>query len=157
MQARAISPVIATLLLILIALAAAVLIYVWVTGYATGLTKAGAPELEEKIKIEAVSYDNSSGKFIVYIRNIGDTTVEITDIYVIEAKSNEVKYRLTFTYATIDPGTVSSFGDANVTDNEVDHKPTDSVDVVLNEGITYIIKAVTKTGVEASTSFSYQK
>jgi len=148
---KAVSPVIATLLLILIAVAAAVLVYVWVTGYASSVTGTGAPELQERIKVEAVSYKSDTGDLVVYVRNIGDTTATITNIYVIEAGSNNVKGTLSFN-VDLTPGDVTSFGtDGSEADNE-----DDSVDSVpLDEGVTYIIKVVTKSGVEASLSFSY--
>jgi len=144
---KAISPVIATLLLILIAVAAAVLVYVWVTGYASSMTKAGAPELQEQIKVEAVSYDPDTDTLTVYIRNIGDTKVTISAIYVINATTNEVVKAVTGddidnSLKDLDPGEVGS--------QTIDK-------LVLEPGVTHIVKAVTKNGIEAAMSFSYSE
>ena len=148
---KAVSPVIATLLLILIAVAAAVLVYVWVTGYASSVTGTGTPELQERIKVEAVSYDSDHNDLIVYVRNIGDTTATITNIYVIKAGSNDVVGTLSFS-EDLAPGNVESFGtDGSGADNEDSTVPS----ISLDEGVTYIVKVVTKSGVEASLSFSY--
>ena len=136
---KAISPVIATLLLILIAVAAAVLVYVWVTGYASSMSKTGAPELQEQIKIEAVSYE--SGSLKVYIRNIGDIKTNVTHIYVIDAETSSIVNSQT----AIENGLVLNPGEVGST--TVD-------DVTLKSGKTYIIKAVTKNGIEAAISFT---
>ncbi|MEM4790228.1 MAG: archaellin/type IV pilin N-terminal domain-containing protein, partial [Thermofilum sp.] len=62
MRRKGISPVIATLLLIVIAVVAAVLTYIWVTGYMGTLSPREVPEqLKERIKIDAVSYDTTTG------------------------------------------------------------------------------------------------
>ena len=139
---KAVSPVIATLLLILIAVAAAVLVYVWVTGYASSVTTAGTPELQERIKIDAVGVESAT-EVHVFVRNIGDVQVAITDVYIIDAaSSNVVGHLSTTTGNTIGPGKVKEF------------KVT-GIDPSLEEGRTYIAKAVTENGVEASLSFSY--
>ena len=89
MRMKGISPVIATLLLILIAVAAAVLVYVWVTGYASSMTKAGAPELEERIKIDTVNATAGIPiNVTIYVRNIGSTAVDISSAYIIIAHNN---------------------------------------------------------------------
>ena len=137
---KAVSPVIATLLLILIAVAAAVLVYVWVTGYAASITGTGTPELRERIKIEAVSYDGEILK--VYIRNIGDTKVTIDAIYVTHATNGSSVTVATNLSEDISPGDVLE---------------KDLTDVSLDPGETYIIKAVTENGVEAAVSFSYSE
>jgi len=61
MKRQAVSPVIATLLLIVIAVAAAVLAYIWIIGYQGTLTQqASTQQLQERIKIEAVQYDSTT-------------------------------------------------------------------------------------------------
>ena len=133
---KAVSPVIATLLLILIAVAAAVLVYVWVTGYASSVTSTGTPELHEEIKIDAVSYNGNS--LTVYVRNIGDTSVLVDHIYVVA--TNNTVITETSVSLTLSPGEVKSTTVSNVD---------------LEPGVTYIVKAVTSNGIEAATSFSY--
>jgi flagellin-like protein len=76
MKRAGVSPVIATLLLIVIAVAAAVLAYIWIIGYQGTLTQqASTAQLQERIKIEAVEYTGTS--LNVYVRNIGDVNVQI--------------------------------------------------------------------------------
>ena len=139
---KAVSPVIATLLLILIAVAAAVLVYVWVTGYASSITGTGTPELQERIKVEAVSVQDNGNTVVIYVRNIGDTTVTISSIYIIDAASSQV--------------VATDFPDQDLTPGQVQDFKVDDIDPPLEEGKTYIAKAVTENGVEAALSFSYE-
>jgi flagellin-like protein len=132
-----VSPVIATLLLILIAVAAAVLVYLWVSGYVGTATRA-QPEMEEKIKIEAVSVDASDGSVTCYVRNIGGVDAVIVNAY-LEA-GGIVQATTDIGSTKITPGGVTaiiaSFGATQLT-----------------AGRTYTIKLVTQTGVEASYTF----
>jgi len=131
---KAVSPVIATLLLILIAVAAAVLVYVWVTGYATSVTSSGTPELRERIKVEAISY--SASTLTIYVRNVGDVSVTIDYVYVIDAETGNVE-------ATTDisqPIPVDQVARITMTAQNLDG--------------TYIVKVVTTNGVEAASTFT---
>ena len=141
LRRKAVSPVIATLLLILIAVAAAILVYIWITGYTSAVTRAGAPELEEKLKIEAISVNLTAKDITIYIRDIGNVETTIDAIYIIEAGTNEIIILVT-TSITIKPGELKSVTISNVN---------------LKEGVTYIVKVVTKSGVETSLSFVARK
>jgi len=151
---KAVSPVIATLLLILIAVAAAVLVYVWVTGYASSVTSSGTPELQERIKIDTVDVAPGGESITIYVRNIGSTTIEGDDLtemmaYIIDVTSGQIQ-EATSTGWTEQTGN----GDTNFEPGEV-FKITIS-GLNLQEGRTYIAKVVTPSGVEAALSFSYE-
>ncbi len=131
---KAVSPVIATLLLILIAVATAVLVYVWVTGYATSVTSSGTPELRERVKVEAISYSDST--LTIYVRNVGDVSVTIDYVYVIDAETGNVE-------ATTDISqqiNVDQVARITMTASGLDG--------------TYIVKVVTTNGVEAASTFT---
>ncbi|TSA56799.1 hypothetical protein D4R42_02850 [bacterium] len=69
---KGISPVISVLLMIAIAVAASLVAYAWVMGYMDfTTTKVG-----KAIQIQSISTD------AVYVQNIGDSPVTITDVYV---------------------------------------------------------------------------
>jgi flagellin-like protein len=137
LKRRGVSPVIATLLLILIAVAAAVLVYLWVSGYVGTATRA-QPEMEEKIKIEAVSGVKSGPTTITcYVRNIGGVDAVIVSAY-LEAGGIVVS-------------SASAGGQTSITPGEV--KTVTASGLNLSPGKTYTIKLVTKTGVEASYTF----
>jgi len=71
---KGISPVISVLLMIAIAVAASLVAYAWVMGYMDfTTTKVG-----KTIQIQSVSLDTNT----VYVQNVGDADVVITDLYV---------------------------------------------------------------------------
>ena len=126
---RGVSPVIATLLIV-IAVAAALLTYIWVTGYIGRTTStAEASQLQERIKINAVQVQQQSGAYNVSISvaNIGDVQVTITAAYVLT-----------------EGGTQQCGGDIN--DVPISTGSIGNVQVTgcsLNAGSTYIAKVVT--------------
>jgi flagellin-like protein len=68
---RAISPVIATLLMIAIAVVASLVVYAWVSGYIGGSTsKAGN-------SIQIQSFASSGGNLVVYVQNVGQGVVTL--------------------------------------------------------------------------------
>ncbi|MEM0493763.1 MAG: archaellin/type IV pilin N-terminal domain-containing protein [Thermofilum sp.] len=84
MRRKGISPVIATLLLIVIAVVAAVLTYIWVTGYMGTLSPREVPgQLRERIKIDAVSYNTTTNTVSIYVSNIGEVDTSIISAYVL--------------------------------------------------------------------------
>jgi len=140
MKRTGVSPVIATLLLIVIAVAAAVLAYIWIIGYQGTLTQqASTAQLQERIKIEAVEY--SGGSLTVYVRNIGDVAVTVDRLYVYD-HTGTVKASDTVSLS-LNPGDVKS--------------GTVSVSGGLTSGETYTVKAVTTKGTEATYTFTYRE
>jgi len=76
---KAISPVIVLLMLIFITVGASVIIYAWPTGYITSYETQ--PADFEEIKVEAYKVN---GKLLtIYVRNIGDISVIVNNVYLI--------------------------------------------------------------------------
>ena len=141
MKRRGVSPVIATLLLIVIAVVAAVLAYIWVSGYmgrVTSQAEAQAPQLQERIKIDAVSVTDDT--VTIYVTNIGDVKVSIASAYV-----------LTEDKITVCGGPLDSTVEINVGSSSAD---VSASDCTLQSGTTYIAKVVTGKGVEATYTFT---
>ena len=145
----AVSPVIAVLLLVMIAVIAGTLLYVWLTGYMGTLQAgAGTESLEEKIKIEGVKYDETTSggsttyTLTAYVRNMGDISVTITAIYLINATSETVIDSDTTANVSISSGAVGSV--------------TLSLDNALTSDQTYIVKVTTSKGTEATYKFTYE-
>ncbi len=134
-----VSPIIATMILILIATAAGVLLWIWVSGYVTGnpLTHSA---LNERIKIEAVRVDvgDNSTTVVVYVRNIGSIAVNVSSGYILSVDGNVVVESV-FTGSLIKPGEVKQ---VTITSNQV-----------LIRGNMYIVKIVTQRGTESLYSF----
>jgi flagellin-like protein len=84
---KAISPILATLLLIVIAVAAIVVTYAWVMTYMTSAgTQAGV-----MLKKDALCLWQT-GNITIYIRNIGTSDAEIDKVYINSAPQTSVSY-----------------------------------------------------------------
>jgi archaeal type IV pilus assembly protein PilA len=71
---RAISPVIATLLMIAIAVVISLVAYAWVSGYMNFQTE----KTGKSIQIQSIAYSGtSSDVFTVYVQNVGDSSVSL--------------------------------------------------------------------------------
>jgi flagellin-like protein len=136
---RGVSPVIATLLLIVIAVAAAVLTYVWVTGYIGRTTStAETGQLQERIKINAVSVSGSD--VTASVANIGDLDVSITAAYVLTSNGTTVCGGALTSVASLSKGTTTDVTVSNT--------------CTLTSGKVYIAKVVTSKGTEATYTFT---
>ncbi len=69
---RAISPVIATLLMIAIAVVASLIVYAWVTGYIGGTTTKAS----NSMLIQSVSH-TPGGYVVIYVQNVGQGTIQL--------------------------------------------------------------------------------
>ena len=137
---RAVSPVVATALLVLIAVATAVLLYLWVSGTVSN-TATENPALNERIKIDSVAYNSTTNQVIVYVRNVGDVTTLISAAYVINAVDGSLTGSNTTVNMTLTPGDVGKV----------------IVNATLTDGVPYLVKVVSKDGVEATTTFVVKK
>jgi archaeal type IV pilus assembly protein PilA len=78
---RAISPVIATLLMIAIAVVASLVTYAWVMGYMNFTTE----KTGKAIQIQSVSYPTtapSGNVFTVYVQNVGDSDLTLSSVFI---------------------------------------------------------------------------
>lgn len=140
MNRKGISPVIAVLLLVIIAVAAAILTYLWVLGYIGTVQRGGSTEaLQERIKVEGV--DLSGTRIVgVYVRNIGDVQVTVSAVYLIYPSGET--YLLEDDPWPISPGSMRRIS--------LDSRPS------LSPGTTYVVKAVTASGTEATYTFTFR-
>jgi len=75
---KAISPILATLLLIVIAVAAIVVTYAWIMTYMAGTTgQAGS-----RIKFDSVKIDAATNNVTIYVRNWGTENVVVDKVYI---------------------------------------------------------------------------
>ena len=140
MNRKGISPVIAVLLLVIIAVAAAILTYLWVLGYMGTVQQQGTTEaLQERIKIDSIE---TSGDTLskVYVRNTGDVSVTVNSLYIADS-TGEAACIYSGEDIEIDPGEVKGI----------------TVKYDLTPGRTYVVKAVTTSGVEATYTFTFKK
>jgi flagellin-like protein len=105
---KAVSPLIATLLLVLISIAAASLIYVFVTGYISG-SAGQRPTAQSQIVIEAASLNASNLTSVtVYVRNVGQQEIPSGNwsIYLYDLNGTMVGYNVTYNASSLVPGSL---------------------------------------------------
>ena len=141
---KGVSPIIAVLLLIVIAVAAALLTYLWVLGYVSSAQRSGQPaQLEERIKIDGVKVDTDNNKVIIYVRNIGSVKVIIKAAYILDAATGAVIDKNTGLDVELSSGEATSDVSVDITAG------------TYKSGYTYVAKVVTKKGTEASLAFTW--
>ena len=112
---RAISPVIATLLLIIVAAVAGVAVYSYVTEFiARTTTQARAPA---QITIEA------AGNGMVVVRNIGDRQAHVIAVYVLDADGALIRSQSVD--VTVDPGDIETIDGLNLSGGSIVKVVTD--------------------------------
>ncbi|UCD96092.1 MAG: hypothetical protein JSV35_06250 [Candidatus Bathyarchaeota archaeon] len=84
---KGISPILATLLLIVIAVSAIIVTYAWVTTFIGSQTTAGGTRLE----VENVYWNSSASTTVFTVRNVGTSDAQIERLYVGERASNLVE------------------------------------------------------------------
>jgi len=140
---RGLEPIVAAVLLIVVAVIGAMLVYVWFTGYVTKATsQAETTATSEKLKIEAASltvYTNGSGTLKLYMRNIGGDAVRLRGLYVFRPGSLNALCSIGVPGSpTINPGDYY----------ETDPPITLPTSCNLYAGNDYVIKVVTQKGTE---------
>jgi len=78
---KAVSPVIATLILIAISVAVAIIAYSWITGIVGGLQTGGGQQATEQLSVDAYDYIPYNGVCNITVRNVGVTSINITSVY----------------------------------------------------------------------------
>ncbi len=83
---RAVSPIIATLLLVAIAVAGGIIVYVYVNSLSGGLTAGGGQQVAVQLQLQAYSFNTAgtgNGQVVaIFLKNVGGASVTISAIYV---------------------------------------------------------------------------
>ena len=144
---RAISPVIATLLMIAIAVVASLVVYAWVTGYIGGTqTKASNSML-----IQSTSHTTDTPSvLVVYVQNVGQGNLELRQAESVYA--NSVLKTITSSTPTLSNGVVS-FSPGTTTSLTTDYPYTSNeklkIKVVASDGT---FAEYTQTGTTGTTN-----
>jgi flagellin-like protein len=118
---KAISPVIATLLLILVAVASSLVLYTYVMGYLGSMTKGGS-SMQGVLSLDSASATTST--ITAYVRNVGSVSVNVTHAYVNDENKS-------IAFVTINPGNVGTITIGGLS---------------LQAGTSYTVKLVAKDG-----------
>jgi len=135
---RGLEPIVAAVLLIVVAVIGAMLVYVWFPGYVAKVTsQAESMAASEKLKIEAASLTTSTRgvEATLYVRNLGGDKVTIATVYLIKPGTvTPLCYRNNIN-ATINSGALLAV-------------PVTFLGCALTAGYDYVIKLVTSKGTE---------
>jgi len=142
---KGVSPVIATIILVLIAVVAGVLLWLWVSGYSSTLPSQN-PALYERIKIEAVNVSSTTTtkQISIYVRNVGNVNVNISSIYILRPDGVLIE-----TPSNTNPSLPLSISPGTIQKITV----TLSQSQQYKSGYAYVVKVVTANGVEAAYTF----
>jgi flagellin-like protein len=77
---KAVDPIIATLLLIAIAVAAGIIVYVYVNSLAGGLTSGGGSQVSDQISMDAYNFGTLTAP-VITIRDVGSGSISISNIF----------------------------------------------------------------------------
>jgi FlaG/FlaF family flagellin (archaellin) len=139
-KTKGLEPIVAAVLLIVVAVIGAVLVYLWFAGYVTKATsQAESMAASEKLKIEAASLTaagDGSGTATLYIRNLGGDAVKVVQAYVFKPGSTNVLCTVSITASSIQPGELSTI------------TPGLPTECGITAGYDYVIKIVTQKGTE---------
>src|SRR5271169_3287013 len=78
---KAVSPIIATLLLIAIAVAAGIIVYVFTNSIAGNLTQQGGQQVADQVSMDAYTYPSAGTAPILVLRNVGSSSLTLSQIY----------------------------------------------------------------------------
>jgi len=138
-KTRGLEPIVAAVLLIVVAVVGAVLVYLWFAGYVTKATShAELMTASEKLKIEAASLTTGTPpQAQLYIRNLGGDTVRLVYVYVLRHGSISPVCAQSITPVAINPGDMSPITVSLST-------------CTIYAGYDYVIKVVTQKGTEVA-------
>jgi len=137
---RAVSPIVATILLILISIVAGVVLWLWISGFLTQ-SPPTQQAMFERIKIDAVKIDTSKNQITIYVRNFGGSDVIVSSAYIYDV-GNILIEALNISSISIPPNSVKPITTKYTPDY-----------FVGKSGYSFILKVVTSNGVEASYVF----
>jgi len=79
---KAVSPIIATLLLIAIAVAAGIIVYVFTSSLSGNLAQGGGQQVSEQVSMDAYSFPSTPGTApVIVLRNVGSGSVSINQMF----------------------------------------------------------------------------
>jgi len=127
MNRKAVSPVISVLLMVAVAVAAAILVYVWSMGLIGTLQTGGGSQTREQIELDA--YNWKTADLILYLRNVGASDVVVDAVYVAGEVVSSGMGVTVIVQGPVVPVTLTPPGS-----------------ITLASGVAYTIKVVTKSG-----------
>jgi flagellin-like protein len=137
---RGVSVIIAALLLIAIAVAAAVLLYVFSIGLMGSLSSSGGSQTKDQLIMAAYNWSNTNTLFL-YLQNVGASTLNLVPT----AGASAPSYFVAGVLVTANPGTTSPCSKAQLPGTPACSMTLTNLPSVT-QGAAYAIKVVTPDG-----------
>lgn len=134
-DAKGISPLIATLLLIAIAVAASVITYSWVMS----MIGSQSTQAQTAVRIDNVLFGVTGNNVTVTVRNIGSVSADLVSV--------GVKLTSASSFSTANLGTAQAIAVGTAVNVVVDLSSAEP-DITLTNGVNYDCKVITSTGFE---------
>jgi flagellin-like protein len=135
---KAVSQVIAALLLIAIAVAAAVLVYVFSIGLLGSLQSSGGQQAKQQLIMEAYAWNNAvpPTQLVMTVRNVGPSQIQVSDVFINGILQGGTAYGGSFGGTNGSTLGVGSSGTMTIT----------TAGFTPNSGVAYTIKVVSIDG-----------
>jgi flagellin-like protein len=145
---KAVSPIIATLLLIAIAVAAGIIVYVFVNSISGNLTQQGGQQVSEQISMDAYTFPSAGTAPVMTLRNVGSSAVSIGQIYFDGTLCQATTFLCSFTTITTTGGCTTAV--ANTVPVVCGTGTYTSITLALSTaqtvGTSHLIRCVTSDG-----------
>jgi len=146
-KTRGLEPIVAAVLLIVVAVIGAVLVYLWFAGYVTKATsQAEQMAASEKLKIEAAAITTGTNTATLYIRNLGGDNVTLATAYIL--KPGTINPICVVQSSTIYKPDLTTSGADTLYPGALQKVTFDVSGCSLQPGYDYVIKLVTQKGTE---------
>jgi len=134
---KAVSQVIAALLLIAISVAAAVLVYVFSIGLLGSLQSSGGQQAKQQLIMEAYNWNNAAPPttLLLTVRNVGPAQIQVADVFINGVIQTSVAFGGSFAGPNTNQLAVGSSGTITITTSGT-----------YNGGVAYVVKVVTIDG-----------
>ncbi|MDT7869498.1 MAG: flagellar biosynthesis protein FlaG [Thermoproteus sp.] len=148
-KVKGIEPIVAAVLLIVLAVVGAVLLYLWFAGYVTKATsQAEQISATERLSIEAANLSSSTDVSYLYVRNLGGSNVTLATAYLL--KPGTVSPLCATSAITVYRGLSTTSGTVSTLYPGQDQLVQISfgTSCTITSGYSYVIKIVTQQGTQ---------
>jgi len=149
-KVKGIEPIVAAVLLIVLAVVGAVLLYLWFAGYVTKATsQAEQISATERLSIEAANLSSTTGVSYLYVRNLGGSNVTLATAYLL--KPGTVSPLCATSAITVYNGLSTASSTVSTLYPGQDQLVQISFSgCTITSGYSYVIKIVTQQGTQFS-------
>ncbi|MFP3199537.1 MAG: flagellar biosynthesis protein FlaG [Thermoproteus sp.] len=148
-KVKGIEPIVAAVLLIVLAVVGAVLLYLWFAGYVTKATsQAEQISATERLSIEAANLSSTTGVSYLYVRNIGGSNVTLATAYLLNPGTVSPLCAVNASAITVYKGTSPTTTASTLYPGRDQLVVINFSGCTITSGYSYVIKIVTQQGTQ---------